>query len=66
MKTYSKIVELGSNHVLFNICEEATQKPLAIALLDLRNGQIGCLLVDSEFREQGIGTKLIEAIEEYA
>lgn len=64
-KSNFKISQLNSNHILFCIGEE-TQKPIAMAILDLRINQIGPLLVDAEFRRQGYGTKLIKAIEQYA
>lgn len=66
MKRFCKTVQLSEKHVLFTVCEEPQQKPIAVAILHLNSGQIGWLLVDAEFRQQGVGTRLIMAIEEYA
>jgi len=60
-----KTAQLGTNNVLFVIGTE-TQKPIAIAILDVGIKQIGQLLVDANFKRQGYGTKLIKAIEQYA
>jgi len=66
MTLCTKNVQLSEKHVLFTICEETQQKPIATAILNLSNNEIGWLLVDMEFRQQGVGTKLIKAIEQYA
>jgi len=61
-----KTNKLDDSYVYFAVGEAETQKPIAIALLCLKNGQIGGLLVDSEYRKQGYGTRIMEEIEKYA
>jgi len=53
------------NSILFSIGDEK-QRPIAIAILHMKNHQIGDLIVDSKYRNKGFGSKLLKEIENYA